>query len=65
MPFATGSFASASCFLGLQDIQIGFGLPGVKSYKQIWSLERILSGSRLTFIEEIELPFGIIGKLVG
>jgi uncharacterized protein YndB with AHSA1/START domain len=38
---------------------------GVKSYKQVWSLERIPSGSRFTFMEEIELPFGIIGKLMG
>ena len=38
---------------------------GVKSYKQVWSLERIPSGTRFTFMEEIELPFGIIGKLMG
>ncbi len=30
MPFGDGSFASVSCFLGLQDIQIGFGEPGVQ-----------------------------------
>jgi ubiquinone/menaquinone biosynthesis C-methylase UbiE len=29
MPFADGVFASASCFLGLQDIRIGFGDTGV------------------------------------
>ena len=38
---------------------------GVKSYKQVWSLERIPSGSRFTFMEEIEFPYGIIGKLMG
>jgi len=37
---------------------------GLKSYKQSWSLETIPSGSRMTFREEIELPFGIIGKLL-
>jgi SAM-dependent methyltransferase len=30
MPFAEGAFSSASCFLGLQDIEIGFGEPGVR-----------------------------------
>jgi ubiquinone/menaquinone biosynthesis C-methylase UbiE len=30
IPFSDGSFASASCFLGLQDIQIGFGDDGVR-----------------------------------
>ena len=37
---------------------------GVKSYEQGWSLETIPSGSRFTFREEIELPFGVIGKLL-
>ncbi len=35
------------------------------SYHQQWSLERSASGSRFTFMEEIELPFGVIGKLLG
>jgi SAM-dependent methyltransferase len=30
MPFADGSFGSASCFLGLQDVEIGFGEEGVQ-----------------------------------
>lgn len=38
---------------------------GVKSYKQVWSLERIPSGCWFTFMEEIEFPFGIFGKLIG
>lgn len=38
---------------------------GVKSYNQVWLLEIIPSGSRFTFMEEIELPMGIIGKLIG
>ncbi len=38
---------------------------GVKSYEQSWSLEAIPAGSRVTFHEEVELPFGIIGKLLG
>ena len=35
------------------------------TYHQQWSLERSPSGSRFTFMEEIELPFGVIGKLLG
>jgi len=38
---------------------------GVKSYKQVWLLETTPAGSRFSFMEEIELPFGIIGKLIG
>jgi uncharacterized protein YndB with AHSA1/START domain len=38
---------------------------GVKSYQQDWQLETTPSGSRFTFTEEIEFPFGIIGKLIG
>ncbi len=30
MPFADGAFASVSCFLGLQDVEIGFGKAGVR-----------------------------------
>jgi ubiquinone/menaquinone biosynthesis C-methylase UbiE len=30
LPFADSSFASASCFLGLQDIEIGFGEGGLR-----------------------------------
>jgi ubiquinone/menaquinone biosynthesis C-methylase UbiE len=30
MPFADAAFGSASCFLGLQDIEIGFGEEGVR-----------------------------------
>jgi len=38
---------------------------GVKAYKQVWSLGRTSLGSRFTFMEEIELPMGIIGRLIG
>jgi len=31
MPFADGSFGSVSCFLGLQEIEIGFGEQGVRN----------------------------------
>ena len=38
---------------------------GVKSYKQVWLLETTPACSRFTLMEEIELPFGIIGKFIG
>lgn len=38
---------------------------GVKAYNQSWSLEPIPSGSRFTFQEEVTLPFGVLGRLLG
>ena len=38
---------------------------GVKRYTQRWMAEDIPSGSRFTFLENVELPFGIVGKLKG
>jgi len=38
---------------------------GVKGYEQSWTVERTPSGSRFTFMEEVELPFGIMGKVLG
>lgn len=38
---------------------------GVKGYEQSWTIKTGPSGSRFTFMEEVELPFGIIGKLIG
>jgi len=37
----------------------------VKAYEQVWTLEATPSGSRFTFMEEIEFPYGIIGKTLG
>ena len=34
-------------------------------YVQEYSLESCPSGSRVTFEEEVELPYGVIGKLLG
>jgi len=36
-----------------------------QSYRQELALEPIQSGSRFTFMEEIILPYGIIGRLIG
>ena len=38
---------------------------GVKEYEQGWTIRANPAGSRFTFIEDVELPFGIIGKLIG
>ena len=38
---------------------------GVKGYEQRWTLEATPSGSRFTFMEKVELPYGIIGKILG
>jgi len=38
---------------------------GIKYYEQGWTLRETVAGSRFTFIEDVELPFGIAGKLVG
>ena len=37
----------------------------VKAYEQIWTVQATPSGSRFTFTEEIEFPYGIIGKILG
>ncbi len=36
----------------------------VKSYGEKWVIETTPSGSRFTFTEQGELPYGIIGKLM-
>ena len=38
---------------------------GVKEYKQVWSLKSTSIGSIFTFFEEVVLPLGVIGKLIG
>ena len=37
----------------------------VKGYDQRWTTEPTLSGSRFTFAEDVKLPYGIIGKIMG
>ena len=54
LPFADRSFGSASCFLGLQDIQIGFGQGGVQEV--VAEAARVLGiGGVLVLLDE--LPF--------
>jgi uncharacterized protein YndB with AHSA1/START domain len=37
----------------------------VKGYEQRWTVEATPSGSRFTFMEQIRLPYRIIGKIIG
>ena len=37
----------------------------LKKNDQVWSIEAIPSGSRFTLIEDIEMPWGIIGTIMG
>jgi uncharacterized protein YndB with AHSA1/START domain len=36
----------------------------VKSYMQAWTIEPLPSGSRFSFVERFELPYGFIGKII-
>jgi SAM-dependent methyltransferase len=54
MPFFDGVFASASCFLGLQDIEIGFGWEGVR--QAVAESVRVLQpGGVLTLLDEFPI----------
>ena len=33
--------------------------------KAWWTMEKIPSGSRFNFIEDVKMPWGIFGKLIG
>jgi uncharacterized protein YndB with AHSA1/START domain len=37
----------------------------LKGYEQRWTIETIPSGSRFTYLENIKLPYGVIGKFLG
>ncbi len=37
----------------------------LKKDDQVWSIDAIPSGSRFTMFEDLEMPFGIVGKIVG
>jgi SAM-dependent methyltransferase len=54
VPFRTGTFDSASCFLGLQDIDIGFGDEGVRA--AIGETVRVLRTAGILVLLD-EFPF--------
>ena len=37
----------------------------LKKDDQVWSIEALPSGSRFTMFEDLEMPWGIIGKIIG
>ena len=37
----------------------------VKGYDQKWTVEPAPGGSTFTFMENVELPYGVIGKILG
>ena len=62
MPFEDGTFPSVSCFLGLQDIEIGFGEAGVRA--ALAEATRVLRpGRALTLMDEF--PLDRFEKLLG
>lgn len=38
---------------------------GVKGYDQRWTLEPLPAGSRFTFSEHVQMPYGALGQLIG
>lgn len=38
---------------------------GVKGYDQRWTVDPLPAGSRFTFEEHVELPYGVLGRLIG
>ncbi len=38
---------------------------GVKGYDQRWAVDRLPAGCRFTFEEHVELPYGVLGRLIG
>lgn len=37
----------------------------VKGYEQWWTIEPVPSGSRFNFAEDVKMPWGILGMLIG
>jgi SAM-dependent methyltransferase len=54
MPFAEGAFTSASCFLGLQDIEIGYGQGGVRE-TLVETVRVLRTGGYLVLLDEYPL----------
>lgn len=34
-------------------------------YEQRWALEPTAEGTRFTFSEDVELPYGVLGRVIG
>jgi len=48
-----------------QKLAFGVTSGSLKKDDQVWSIEATPSGSRFTMFEDLEMPFGIIGKIIG
>jgi len=62
MPFPDGSFDSASCFLGLQDVEIGFGEAGVRD--ALAEAARVLRSRGILVVAD-EFPLERLRELLG
>jgi len=47
--------------------KLAFGVTSgfLKKDDQIWSVEAVPSGSKFTMFEDLEMPMGILGKIIG
>jgi len=61
LPFADGTFDSASCFLGLQDVEIGYGEAGVR--ETVHEAVRVLRTEGVLVLLD-ELPFDRLTTLL-
>ncbi len=48
-----------------QKIAFGVTSGSLKKDDQVWSIEVIPTGSRFTMFEDLEMPMGIFGKIIG
>jgi uncharacterized protein YndB with AHSA1/START domain len=51
----------------IENKKLAFGVTSgsLKKDDQVWSIEATPSGSRFTMFEDLEMPMGIIGKIIG
>ena len=46
-------------------LEFGVTSGSLKKDDQVWSIEALPSGSKFTMFEDLEMPMGIIGKIIG
>jgi len=51
----------------IENKKLAFGVTSgsLKKDDQVWSIEAIPSGSKFTMFEDLEMPMGIVGKIIG
>jgi len=51
----------------VENKKLAFGMTSgsLKKDDQVWSIEATATGSRFTMYEDLEMPMGIIGKVIG